>query len=203
MGARGPAPSATVVKLREGNPGDHALPDTVQLPAAYLPEPDWTLLLPQSKPGVKPTPPERDEEESIEHFANREAVYYKRLNAYEAQRKAYRGTAHVRKRAQEEWRRVVPVLYRAVGLADVDYSMLEDYCICVGRLENAEQDLAREGVVTASNRGGFVKNPLTTVTAQYRGQIRTYIGQLGLSPAARVGLPGKPDDDDDDDLFDA
>lgn len=202
MGARGPAPSPTVVKLREGNPGEHELPDSVVLPPAHLPEPDWTALLPMPPKQEKPKPPERKDSDSDEYWSNKLAAYDKRMRGYEAYRAACRGAEHVRRRAAAEWRRIVPVLYRAVGLGDVDFSLLEDYCVCVSRLEHAEKELSREGVIIASNRGGFVKNPLTTVTAQYRTQLKTYIGQLGLSPAARVGLPGKPDEADDDDLFD-
>ncbi len=202
MGKPGPAPSPTVVKLREGNPSKEKLTDDVSMPPAYLPEPDWNRIFPVSKVGRKPVEPEREEDESIEHFVHREKIYRRRQEEYEAQVGARRVSENCRKWAQDTWRRSVPILDRAIGLSDVDMDTLLDYCITVARLVVCEQEISREGLVVASNRGGFVKNPLTAVVGQYRAQLKTYIGQLGLSPAARVGLPGKPDGADDDDLFD-
>lgn len=190
------------MKLREGNPGKESLPDSVSLPPAYLPEPDWNVLFPQVKVGKKPQEPEREDDESIEHFTHREKIYRNRLEEYEAQLGAKRVCTNSRRFASQAWRRTVPVLDRAIGLSDVDLDVLQDFCITVARLWASEQEISREGLVIASNRGGTVRNPLTTVAKQYRDQMKTYIKELGLSPASRVGLPGKPDEADDDDLFD-
>ncbi len=49
---------------------------------------------------------------------------------------------------------------------------------------------------------GAAKNPMTTIAAQYRAQLKTYVRELGLSPAARTGLPAREDVGDDFDPFD-
>lgn len=104
--------------------------------------------------------------------------------------------------ARREWRRVVPVLKNTAGLAAVDSHLLQDYCICVARIDQCERDLSRRGMLIEGERG-WQKNGSTTVVSQYRAQLRAYIGELGLSPSARAGLAPLGDDDDDgDDVFD-
>jgi P27 family predicted phage terminase small subunit len=106
-------------------------------------------------------------------------------------------------RASEEWRRVVPVLIRSSGLADIDRAVVLDYCVTVVRLEQCERRISAEGLIVEGQRGPC-RNPLTTVAAQYRTQLKTYVGELGLSPSARGRLdtPGAGGDGDDDDPFD-
>lgn len=174
----------------------------MKLPPAEFPEPDWKRLLPERKPGPRPSRPAREDEESVEHYQQRLWAYEKALKEHQSQLRAQRMVRQVRKRSKVEWDRVVPVLQKAVGLGAVDYSTVEDYCLVVGRLRAAETELSREGLVVIGRKGETVKNPLTTVASQYRSMLKTYIGQLGLSPAARVGLSANPDEPEDDDLFD-
>lgn len=98
--------------------------------------------------------------------------------------------ARAREVARREWRRVVPKLRRAAGLGVVDLAVLTDYCICVARLDECERDISRRGLLLQSERAdrGLVRNPSTTVAAQYRTQLARYVGELGLSPSARGRL---------------
>lgn len=171
------------------------------LPPADFDEPDWSKELPEARAPRKPVEPERDEDESIEHFVQREYRYEKKLANYEMLRQAINGTRFAKRRAAAEWARVVPVLQASIGLAAVDYSVVVDMCICVARLEWCEHEISREGLVVMGQRGPC-KNPMTTIAGQYRTQLKTYIRELGLSPSARTGLPSKPDDGDEDDPFD-
>jgi P27 family predicted phage terminase small subunit len=112
----------------------------------------------------------------------------------------------VNKRAREvarrEWRLVVPVLKHSAGLADVDTRLVTDYCICVARIDQCERDISTRGMLIKGERG-WQKNGSTTVVGQYRTQLRTYIGELGLSPSARTRLtPPEGSGDDDGDPFD-
>lgn len=112
------------------------------------------------------------------------------------------GESDAQARASEEWRRVVPVLIRSSGLADVDRAVALDYCVTVVRLEQCERRISHEGLIVEGQRGPC-RNPLTTVATQYRTQLKTYIGELGLSPSARGRIdPSGPSDGDDDDPFD-
>lgn len=92
--------------------------------------------------------------------------------------------------ARDEWRRVLPVLRRAAGLGAVDLMILRDYCVCVARLDECERDISKRGLLVSADRAdrGLVRNPSTTVAAQYRTQLARYIGELGLSPSARGRL---------------
>ncbi|HEY9411135.1 MAG TPA: phage terminase small subunit P27 family, partial [Jiangellaceae bacterium] len=102
--------------------------------------------------------------------------------------------------ARREWRRVVPVLKHTAGLAAVDANLLQDYCICVARIDQCERDLSTRGMLIEGERG-WQKNGATTIVSQYRAQVKVYIRELGLSPSARTGM-SPPKDDDDDDPFD-
>lgn len=103
--------------------------------------------------------------------------------------------------ARAEWRRVVPVLTRTAGLADVDLALVRDYCVCVARLDQCERALSRQGLTMLGERG-WQKNGHTTIASQYRAQLKVYVRELGLSPSARAGITPPGGGDDDDDPFD-
>lgn len=115
------------------------------------------------------------------------------------------GLQQVNKRCREiarrEWRRVVPVLKYTAGLAEVDVTLLQDYCVCVARIDQCERELSRRGLLMEGERG-WQKNGATTVVGQYRQQLKAYIGELGLSPSARGRMTPPKGDDDEDDPFD-
>ncbi len=103
--------------------------------------------------------------------------------------------------ARREWRRVVPVLMYTAGLAAVDVAALQDYCVCVARIDQCERELSTRGMLIEGERG-WQKNGATTVVSQYRAQYKIYLREFGLSPSARVGITPPGDDDDGDDVFD-
>lgn len=103
--------------------------------------------------------------------------------------------------ARREWRRVVPVLKYTAGLAEVDAAALQDYCVCVARIDQCEREISRRGMLLEGERG-WQKNGATTVVSQYRAQYKIYLREFGLSPSARVGITPPGDDDDGDDVFD-
>jgi P27 family predicted phage terminase small subunit len=104
--------------------------------------------------------------------------------------------------ARREWRRVAPVLKHSAGLAEVDATLLHDYCVCVARIDQCEREISTGGLLIKGERG-WQKNGATTIVGQYRTQLRSYIGELGLSPSARTRLtPPKGPGDDEGDPFD-
>lgn len=103
--------------------------------------------------------------------------------------------------ARREWRRVVPVLKYIAGLAAVDTAALQDYCVCVARIDQCEREISRNGLLIEGERG-WQKNGATTIVSQYRAQYKIYLREFGLSPSARVNLAPPGDDDDGDDVFD-
>jgi P27 family predicted phage terminase small subunit len=89
-----------------------------------------------------------------------------------------------------------------MGLAEVDTDLVRDYCICIARVDQCERDISTRGMIIEGERG-WMKNGSTTVVAQYRTQLKSYIRELGLSPSARASIPPPAKDDDGDaDPFD-
>lgn len=190
---RKPKPPLQVV--REGNPGHRPVRESAKVPPAELTEPDWKTFFPELKPGRKPkAPPGADDYELKEY--QQEVAAWMRLKL------AADSAAAGRETAAREWERVIPVLTRAIGLSSVDRVVAVDYCVCVARLEWCELRISIEGLIVDGQRGPC-KNPLTTVAAQYRTQLKGYVAELGLSPSSRGRIaPPEGGDDDDDDVFD-
>jgi len=171
----GPKPRPALAVVREGNPRKRPVNPGVTLPPAALVEPDWSVVFPASS--------SRDPWSVLADVPQAPVE-----------------VARLREVAAAEWGRVVPMLSRSAGLADVDVTVLRDYCVCVARIDQCERGLSDQGLVYQSERG-WVKNGLTTIVGQYRQQLRTYIGELGLSPSARARL-SPAGGDDGDDVFD-
>ncbi|MEU4165593.1 P27 family phage terminase small subunit [Streptomyces sp. NPDC026665] len=196
MTAPGRKPKPALQVVREGNPGHRPVRPGAKVPPAELTEPDWTEFFPEIKPGRKPRAPAGADDAELQDY-KREVEAWLRLKlsaeAAEAGRTA----------AAREWSSVMPVLRHAIGLSAVDRSVAVDYCVVVARLEWCERRLTLEGLIVAGQRGP-VKNPLSTIAAQYRTQLKAYVGELGLSPSARgrIAPPEGGDDDDDGSVFD-
>lgn len=102
-----------------------------------------------------------------------------------------RGIGKVRADAARAWATIVPSLDRLGLLATVDFAALEEVCICHARIRECERLIAEDGILT-DGRKGTVRNAATTVAHQYRTQLRSLIGELGLSPSSRGRIPGIP-----------
>ncbi|MFI6491225.1 phage terminase small subunit P27 family [Streptomyces sp. NPDC050564] len=196
MAVPGRKPKPPLQVVREGNPGRRPVREGVKLPPAVLVEPEWSTFFPESRLPDKPRAPRGADDEELKEYRREVAIWQRLKLAVEA-------AAFGREVASREWQRVIPVLQHMAGLSSVDRSTAVDYCVCVARLEWCERQLSIEGLITMGQRGPC-RNPLTTIAAQYRTQLKTYIGELGLSPSARGRLtpPEGGDDGDDDDPFD-
>jgi P27 family predicted phage terminase small subunit len=180
--------------VREGNPGKRPIQEGVTLPPAELTEPDWTETFADVKLPPRPRAPADADEEEMRLYRLEVANYVRaKQNAADAKR--------AREVVAREWKRIVPVLTKTAGLAEVDVTVLTDYCICVARIDQGERSLSRDGALMLGERG-WQKNGWTTITAAYRNQLKAYIGELGLSPSARGRLSPPEGDDDGDDVFD-
>ena len=111
------------------------------------------------------------------------------------------GDEDVAETAHGLWTRLAPTLVRSVGLVGEQQEVLVDYCLTWARIVQNERGLSREGMLIPGAMGGLVKNPRTTVLNQYRSNLRSLIGELGLSPASATRIT-RPESDDDDDIFD-
>ena len=187
MARPGPAPKPTLQVVREGNPGKRPIREGVKLPlASDLTEPMWGVLFPEL--------PVTKAEERLARIADDPEADPALVTAASLAVDAARGVKRSRERARAEWRRVVPLLVKTAGLSDVDRLVVQDYCVTVARLEECERRMSLDGLVVMGQRG-TCRHPLTSVAAQYRTQLKTYIGELGLSPSSRSRIEPPGDDD--------
>ncbi len=91
--------------------------------------------------------------------------------------------------AQAVWRHVVGALGNTGVLRDADSDIVRIYCETVARYDKASRLLDASGPLITGARGReLVKNPLHQVVRDDAVLIRSLASELGLTPAARVGL---------------
>lgn len=116
-----------------------------------------------------------------------EPDWSERFGAVAGDRRLTVEARRARERARREWRLVVPVLDAMGMLANVDATILEDWCTLVARLDQCERDVTRRGLILAETG---VRNPATIVAQGIRQRMGRLEGQLGLTPLARDQLRG-------------
>ena len=91
--------------------------------------------------------------------------------------------------AQAVWRRVLREFGHTGVIRGADGDVMRIYCETVARYEKASRLLDQSGPLIKGARGGvLVKNPLHQVVRDNAVLVRSLAGELGLTPAARVGL---------------
>lgn len=102
--------------------------------------------------------------------------------------------AHLSKIARDEWRRLVVVLQGAGMLTNADRTCLAMYCQVYGRWVTAERKVSRQGTVVKTKTGYPIQNPQLAVATRAFEQLRSLMGELGLSPASRsrINADGPP-----------
>jgi P27 family predicted phage terminase small subunit len=101
--------------------------------------------------------------------------------------------------AAAEWRRIMPDLTARKILTDADLGSLENYCIAIGQVREAERILRAEGLVVET-KAGPKRHPASTVLKDAMTLARQLASELGLTPVSR-SRPAVRDDSDDDDLL--
>ncbi|MFF7183319.1 P27 family phage terminase small subunit [Streptomyces sp. NPDC008121] len=102
--------------------------------------------------------------------------------------------ARCRAVASREWQRVVPVLKLAVGLGEVDTTVLKDSCISAARIDQCERELSENGLLVRGERG-WQKNGATTIVGPVPGTtrtIRTGVGPFAERPNRHHGPRARP-----------
>lgn len=202
--------------VREGNPGHRAqdqLAGGVKFEGKAPEEPRWQdwfppVRVPTVKQLEKKWPLEVVEGSlvHIEHDLKRAALAEAKRswliqNERETAERSKASNQRCRDVARAEWRRIVGVLEAQGLLSLVDHEVLADYCRVVARIDQCERDISHNGMWVRGERGAQ-KNPSTTVVNQLRGQLKYYLGELGLTPVARDRLNPREADDDGDSPFD-
>lgn len=97
---------------------------------------------------------------------------------------------HLSKAAKAEWERLARTLYDAGLLTIADRSVFAEYCALSARLEQAERQLARQGLTVDSPNGYKIANPLISVCNRLAVNLRAYASEFGMTPSARANVAG-------------
>lgn len=106
---------------------------------------------------------------------------------------------HLDAQARAEWKRMSAEL-RACGLLTlVDRAAFAAYCQCWSRWVTAEQGIAKHGMVVKAPSGYPVQNPYVGIANTALDQLRKYLIEFGMTPAARskVNAPHQPKEEDE------
>lgn len=99
----------------------------------------------------------------------------------------------LRAEAREIWERVVEALGPTGVLTSADKDLLRLYSEAMARYLQAEKMLASSQPLITGRDGNLVKNPLHQIVRDNADAVKKYARELGLTPAARVGLRGDID----------
>ena len=92
---------------------------------------------------------------------------------------------HLAPEARVEWERLAPVLVRLKLLTKLDRAALSAYCQAWARHVEAEEQLAKAGVLAFTHNGYPIVNPYATVSKQAVDQMARFIAEFGMTPASR------------------
>lgn len=101
--------------------------------------------------------------------------------------------ADMRPEALAVWESVIKALGSTGVLTSADKDLLRLYSEAMARYLEAEQMLSKTGPLLKGRDGTFVKNPLHQIVRDNADAVKKYARELGLTPAARVGLRGDID----------
>ncbi len=98
--------------------------------------------------------------------------------------------------ARGEWDRVLPLLVARRILTEADIASLENYCLAVGQVRDAQLSITQRGL-TISNARGTRVNPALRIQAEAMTRSRLLAAELGLTPVSRSrrSMVGADDDD--------
>lgn len=85
-----------------------------------------------------------------------------------------------------EWFRVGRLLTASGILTDTDLTALAAYCDAYCRWLDAREALARDGLTTETASGNLKAHPATVVVHQAVTEMRQFMAEFGLTPAARA-----------------
>ncbi|MGM0583283.1 MAG: phage terminase small subunit P27 family [Pseudomonadota bacterium] len=100
--------------------------------------------------------------------------------------------AHLSPVARAEWERLVEVLEETGVLTSADQGALAAYCQAYGRWVEAERRLAETPALLKTPAGYLQISPWMTVANKQMELMARFMGELGLTPAARSRLAIQP-----------
>ena len=95
--------------------------------------------------------------------------------------------------ARRFWGVLAPVLQRVGLLTEADMPSLADLCMCLHRLQQAEQRIEADGLVVQGLHGP-IQHPAVAIAKHYRSAAQAWAKHFGLTPLARGALDLVPKD---------
>jgi P27 family predicted phage terminase small subunit len=116
------------------------------------------------------------------------------LNAHEPrpEPRAPKCPSHLTGKARAEWRRMSKHLFDLGLLTDIDRAALAGYCQAYGRWVEAEEALAKHGIVVRSPSGFPMASPFLAIANKALEQMHRFGIEFGLTPASRSRVSAVP-----------
>lgn len=97
-------------------------------------------------------------------------------------------SAHLGAVAKAEWKRLAGELLRMGLLANVDRAAFEGYCDAYGMWRTAQSVVAKKGRTYKTATGFIRPRPEVKMAADAQKQLKVYMTEFGLTPAARARM---------------
>lgn len=102
--------------------------------------------------------------------------------------------AWLSERARTYWGEIAPMMAECGLLTNVDKTAFEGLCDAYARWREASEMLAKTPlIVKAPTSGYLMPNPMISIANQAFGQLRTMLGEFGMTPSARSRVNANPD----------
>ena len=95
--------------------------------------------------------------------------------------------------ARQEWRRIVPLLRKAGVLCGLDRAILAAYCQAWAEFVGAQKTVAETGPTTTTSNDNVIMHPAYSAMTKAWTRLVRCAKELGLSPAARMGVQAVAD----------
>jgi P27 family predicted phage terminase small subunit len=95
---------------------------------------------------------------------------------------------------------MAPALYDCGILTEADTSALELMCQVYGRMREAEEEVASEGMVVTTTSGNVIQNPYLGIVNRSADQLAKLYSEFGMTPSSRSRVQ-KADEEKEADPF--
>jgi P27 family predicted phage terminase small subunit len=95
------------------------------------------------------------------------------------------------------WRRELPALVRSAKIAAHELPLFQSYCSATARIDEAQAEIEKHGLLITSATGELKRNPATTIQKEAIALQARLAAEFGITPASRNKNEGFTDDDDD------
>lgn len=102
-----------------------------------------------------------------------------------------------------EWQRIIPLMSDNLPLSALDLQSVASYCMAVSKIQAAQAEINKHGLMVQTTTGGMKPNPAIRVQNDATAQMQKFSRDLGLTPYARLNFNVKGNGKTVDDPFDA